>query len=272
MSRIVLTPDLRQEYQDLFSTCDIRSEHATAIDHLASALLAERDRYHAAGASLGIPWFVVAALHYGETGGDFTVHLHNGDPLTDRTQHLPADRPLTGEPPFHWEDSASDALRLHYDDRWTDWSIAGVLFRLESHGGWSYRLRQPPFPSPYLWHGSMHYSQGKYAADNVWSETAVPQRYGVAVILRRLAELGFILFSDPELSVPEPLVRYTETEVSPWVIALQRFLNTLPGVYLKVDGYAGPRTSAAFGKLTGQRLPGDPHDIAVCRGSVSEQT
>ena len=246
MSRIVLTPALRQEYQALFATCDIRPEYAATVDHWAGVWMANRDRYHAAGSALQIPWGVVAALHYAETGADFSVHLHNGDPLTERTQHLPAGRPVAGEPPFAWEGSAADALALYHDDQWHDWSLAGILFRLEGHGGWSYRLRQPPLPSPYLWHGSIHYSQGKYVADQVWSDSGIPQRLGVAVILRRLAEQGLITFPEPGRLPPEPLVRYAETEFSPWVIALQRFLNTLPGIYLKVDGCAGPRLGRAL--------------------------
>ncbi len=260
MSRIALTPELQHEYQRLFATGVIRPERTAEVEEWVDAVMADRDRYRAVGRRLNVPWFVVAVLHEADTGRDFTVHLHNGDPLNERTRHLPDGRPVEGEPPFTWEDSAADALCLHHFDQWPDWSIAGILFKLEGHSGWSYRLHRPDVLSPYLWNYSTHYHQGKYVADDVWNETAVAQRCGAAVLLRRLAERDLIEFAGDGEFAHGPLLRYAETETSPWVEALQQFLNTLPGIYLKVDGRAGPRTSAALHKLTGRYLLGDPRD------------
>lgn len=260
MSRVVLTEDLQTEYGRLFAACDIRAERAAEVDERVDALLADRDRYRAAGESIKVPWFVVAALHDADTGRDFDVHPHNGDPLTDRTRHLPDGRPLDGEPPFAWEDSAADALRLWHLDQWQDWSIAGILFVLEGHGGWGYRLNHPDVLSPYLWNYSTHYSRGKYITDDTWSETAIAQPCGVAVLLRRLAERGLIEFANDGERVARPLIRYTRMDISPMTEALQRFMNTLPGIFVTVDGLAGPRTSEAFHKLCGRYLLGDPRD------------
>jgi len=259
VSRIALTPELQHEYQRLFAACAIRPERAAEVEEWVDAVMADRERYRTVGRRLDVPWFVVAALHEADTGRDFTVHVHNGDPLTERTRHLPDGRPVVGEPPFSWEDSAADALCLHHFDQWSDWSIAGALFKLEGHGGWGYRLHHPEVPSPYLWNYSTYYSQGKYVADDTWSETAVAPHCGAAVLLRRLAERDLIEFAGDGEFGPGPLLRYAEAETSPWAEAFQRFLNTLPGIYLKVDGRAGPRTSSAFHTLTGQYLPGDPH-------------
>ncbi|HRD65837.1 MAG TPA: hypothetical protein PKY50_06740 [Candidatus Competibacter sp.] len=258
MSRIVLNEELQTDYERLFSACDIRAARMAEVDVLAEGLLADRDRYRLASEQIGVPWFVVAVLHYADTACDFGVHLHNGDPLTGRTRHLPDGRPLRGEPPFAWEDSTVDALCLHHLDQWGDWSIAGTLFKLESHGGWGYRLHHPDVLSPYLWNYSTYYSQGKYVADDTWQETAIAQRCGVAVLLRRLAERGLIEFTGTSERAVWPLLRYTKTETSPWAEVLQRFLNTLPGIYVRVDGLAGPRTSEAFHRLTGRYLLGDP--------------
>jgi lysozyme family protein len=258
MSRMTLTPELQDDYQRRFATCVIREERETEVEALVDVVWSERNRYKKVGEPLNIPWFVVAALHQADVGGDFNVHLHNGDLLTERTRHLPDGRPVEGEPPFSWEDSAADALRLRHFDVWTDWSIAGTLFLLEGHGGWGYRLHHPDVPSPYLWNASAHYTQGKYVTDDTWSETGVAQRCGTAVLLRRLAERGLIEFAGAGEPLTWPLLRYDETEISLWAEALQRFLNTLPGIYVKVDGRAGPRTSAAFRWLTGVYLPGDP--------------
>lgn len=257
MSRVTLTDALRQDYQRLFATCAIREEWAADVEQRLAALLAGRDRYRTVGERLGLPWFVVAVVHEADTGHDFAVHLHNGDPLTERTQHLPDGRPLDGEPPFSWEDSATDALRLYYFDQWLDWSVAGTLFQLEGHAGWGYRLHHPEVPSPYLWNYSQHYTQGRYVTDDTWSDSAVAPSVGVAVLLRRLAECGEIEFATGAEPLSWPLLRYAEAETSPWVEQLQQFLNTLPQIYLKVDGRAGPQTSKAFYQLTGCYLPGD---------------
>jgi hypothetical protein len=39
---------------------------------------------------------------------------------------------------------------------------------------------------------------------------------------------------------------------------LQRWLNTFPGIFVKVDGIPGDRTSEAYRQITGSYLPGDP--------------
>ncbi|MCP5195562.1 MAG: hypothetical protein H6974_02020 [Gammaproteobacteria bacterium] len=258
MSRIVLTDELRHDYQQAFANCVIREERALEIDELTTALFDDRDRYQAVAEQMNIPWFMVAVLHEADAGRDFSVHLHNGDPLTERTRHLPDGRPAVGEPPFCWEDSTADALRLYHFDLWQDWSIAGALFLLEGRGGWGYRLNHPEVPSPYLWNYSTHYTQGKYVTDDAWSETSVAQRCGAAVLLRRLAERGLVEFADWKEPLQWPLLHYSEDIASPWAEMLQRFLNTLPRIYVKVDGCAGPRTSEAFHKVAGLYLPGDP--------------
>jgi lysozyme family protein len=258
MSRIVLTDELRHDYQQMFATCVIHPQWATEVNEITSALVADRERYQTVSQKLNVPWFVVAVLHASDAGRDFSVHPHNGDPLTERTRHLPNGRPVEGEPPFCWEDSAADALRLYHFDLWRDWSIAGILFLLEGHGGWGYRLHHSEVPSPYLWNYSTHYIQGKYVTDDTWSETSIAQRCGAAVLLRRLVERDLIELDDPEKPSNWPLLRYAENSDSSWVEALQRFMNTLPGIYVKVDGLAGPRTSDAFYKLTGWYLLGDP--------------
>ena len=258
MSRIVLTDELRHDYQQMFATCVIHQEWAAEVDEITNALAEGRERYQIVGQRLNVPWFVVAVLHESEVGRNFSVHLHNGDPLTERTRHLPDGRPIEGKLPFSWEDSATDALRFYHFDLWQDWSIADILFLLEGRGGWGYRLHHPEVPSPYLWNYSTHYSQGKYVTDDTWSEVSIAQRCGAAVLLRRLAERDLIELHDPGERLDWPLMRYDESVTSPWVEALQCFMNTLPGIYVKVDGRAGPRTSEAFCKLAGLYLLGDP--------------
>ncbi len=104
--------------------------------------------------------------------------------------HIPAGRPVEGEPPFSWEESARDALRHQKFDDVDDWSLAGVLYQIEKYNGWGYRLHHPEVLSPYLWSFSNHYDRGKYIADGTWSETARSRQCGAAALIRRLEERG----------------------------------------------------------------------------------
>ncbi|MDM7915950.1 MAG: hypothetical protein ACE15D_15000 [Candidatus Eisenbacteria bacterium] len=266
MPTVSFTEALRREYERLFETCVVRPERAQAIETITSTLQQNRARYEAATARIGVPWFFAGAVHSLEADLDFTKHLHNGDPLDHRTVHVPAGRPLAGNPPFRWEESAADALGMRGVSAQTDWSLAGTLYQLEAYNGWGYRLQHPHVLSPYLWAGCRHYQSGKYVADGTWSDTAVSKQCGAAVLLRRMVERGMIEFADrpaPPADAPPLVVRYSETLPSdPAVVAraegLQRWLNTIPGIFVKVDGVPGPRTSDAYRKVTGSYLPGDP--------------
>jgi lysozyme family protein len=266
MPNVRLTQSLRDEYEQLFDSCMIRPERVNAVQEIVGDLYANRSRYQSVAGALGIPWFFVAVIHNMEAGRDFTKHLHNGDPLSRRTVHVPAGRPKGGSPPFSWEESANDALSLKRLSAETDWSLAGTLYQIERYNGWGYRLYHPHVLSPYLWSFSRHYRSGKYIADGTWSDTAVSRQCGAAVLLRRMAEIHQIEFRDrpiPGEDSPPLIVKYAKRKSrDPLVLSqaqdLQRWLNTYPGIFLKVDGVPGGRTSEAFKRVTGHYLPGDP--------------
>ena len=260
MARIALTQALRDEYGRLFATCDIRAGVAAQVEKLVDRISSARPRYEeVAGEDEHPPWFVVGVLHAMECGLSFAEHLHNGDPLTARTTHVPKGRPPEGEPPFTWEESADDALELEGWRRWTDYSVAGALYEIEAYNGFGYRLHHPQVLSPYLWSGSVHYTSGKYVSDGTWSDTAVSRQIGAAVLLRRLAERGLAAFADAGVD-DIPRVRYAPRVVSNAARELQRWLNGHPGIFVKVDGKAGKRTSDAFRVVTGHYLEGDPRE------------
>lgn len=267
MSGISLTPALRAEYERLFETCVIRPERAAVVERLAGQLAATKTRYENVGRPLGIPWPFIAVTHSMESSQRFDRHLHNGDPLTARTRQVPAGRPRTGNPPFTWEESAKDALTMKGLGTGTDWSLAGMLYQLERYNGWGYRRYHPHVLSPYLWSFSTHYRSGKYVADGRWSETAVSQQCGAAVLLRRMIERGLFGFSDqrlPSSETPKPLIigyratKFADSEKERQALALQTWLNTHPGIFVKLDGIPGQRTSDAYRSVTGHYLPGDP--------------
>ena len=265
MAKVSLTPALRLEYETLFNGCAIRPERFRAVNDLVAAITANRARYGAVSDALGVPWHFIGVIHNLEAGLDFTRHLHNGDPLSARTRQVPKNRPRLGVPPFTWEQSAQDAIALKGLGTHTDWSLAGTLYQLENYNGWGYRLFHQHVLSPYLWSFSTHYSSGKYVADGTWSDSARSAQCGAAVLLRRMAENGQIQFPDQPPPAPEarPLVRYSSKKPKDpaefrRAEQLQIWLNTFPGIFVKVDGMAGQRTSEAYRKVTGAFLPGDP--------------
>jgi len=262
---IKFTGLLREEYQRLFDTCQVRPDKAAEVEKGVGRIESNRTRYEAVGEPLQIPWWLIAVIHNMEASLSFKAHLHNGDPLSRRTVNEPAGRPKEGHPPFSWEVSATDALTYDRIDQWQDWSLPAVLYKLEGYNGWGYRRYHPEVLSPYLWSGANHYRSGKYVKDGRWSDTAGSAQLGAAVLLRRIAEKNLVAFTQPvEVdTVSAPLLRYAPREESVYAKQLQVFLNTLPGIFVKEDGLAGERTSDAFKKVTGFFLHGDPRSQAA---------
>ena len=123
-----------------------------------------------------------------ECGFNFGTHLHNGDPLTARTVHVPANRPAVGSPPFTWRDSASDALIFEGFSQETAWSIPRMLYLFERYNGFGYRKLR--VPSPYLWSFSNLYIKGKFVSDGHFDPDAVSAQSGAGVILKALQAQG----------------------------------------------------------------------------------
>ncbi len=236
---------LKSDYQLFFDSCLIRPERAAAVNALAAKLAANRARYERVGKPLGIPWYVIGAIHAMESGMSFSGHLHNGDPLSARTTNWPPGRPKSGRPPFTWEQSATDALTGQGLNTWKDWSLPGALYKLEAYNGWGYRSLAKPIPSPYLWSFSNHYKAGKYVADGKYSPTAVSAQCGVAVLLKRLAQLG--LLEAPEhgprtLQLTNPHLVGADVENAQMLLAKNPFGDFQPG---GVDGEFGEVTADA---------------------------
>ena len=292
MAKLTLTDALRADYDDLFQGCTINAGKQATVEKLVDSLLANKGRYAAVGGQIGVPWHMVAVIHNMESSQSFKGHLHNGDPLTARTKQVPKGYPKTGNPPFTWEESAIDALTLHGLQKWSDWTVPGTLYQLETYNGVGYRLFHPQVKSPYLWSFSNRYTSGKYVADGTWSNSAVSQQCGAAVLLRRMIERGLIGFTDQPLPAPlaapvppppvpappppaQPAPVVIVTPAGPLVStyakkkptddaviakgkALQNWLSTFPGIFLTPDGWTGEKTSNAYKVVTGNFLPGDP--------------
>jgi len=249
-----LTNALRTEYMRLWQTCQVT--RPADVNAQCTRLLKGMSAYTEVASVILCPWYMVGVVHILETGGRWDAHLHNGDPLQKRTTHVPAGQPMDGDPPFTWVSSAIDALTLKRWDRVGVWREPEMLYQLEAYNGWGYRAYHSDVLSPYLWAGSDHYSRGKYVADGKWSANAVSKQIGAAVLLRRLAERGDIEIQHP--STPWPMIHYGPGKPRPQVATMQAWLNSLPGIALKVDGHAGPLTSQAVHQVFGEYLVGDP--------------
>jgi lysozyme family protein len=176
--------DLRGEYQNFFDSCRVRPEFQDNVNFYVSRLTKFKNVYSDVGTGLNIPWYVIGILHGLECGFNFGTHLHNGDPLSARTTHVPANRPTQGNPPFTWRDSARDAMVIKGYDKVTDWSPQRALFLFEKYNGFGYR--KIGIPSPYLWSFSNLYVKGKFVADHKFDANAVSKQCGAGVMLKVL--------------------------------------------------------------------------------------
>jgi lysozyme family protein len=191
---------LADDYARLWRTMSIVPARLGIADAAARRLIKDRPRYAAVSAATAAPAALIMVIHERESGGRFDRHLHNGDPLTARTVHVPAGRPEEGAPPFTWEESAADALRCQKLDGIApaDWTIARACLALESYNGFGYRRRG--LRSPYLWAGTNHQQPGKYVADGRFDPAATDRQLGACAVLARLIALDPGLAFDPALS------------------------------------------------------------------------
>jgi lysozyme family protein len=187
VSRIDKTA-LSAENEQLFSQAIIDPSRMSELERTVDLIKANKARYQTVEAATGVPWFIVALVHFAETAGSFATHLHNGDPLSSRTVHVPIGRPAEGNPPFSWEDSAIDAVRLQgWQNEPGGFSTVGVLlFRLEGFDGYGYHSRN--VRSPFIWACTNLYISGKYVADHVFDPNVKQKNCGLAALLKLLMQ------------------------------------------------------------------------------------
>ena len=177
---------IQMTYAEMYKQAKIKPEKLAEVRWVAAKIQANKPRYEAVVLSLenGMPYWFVGIIHFMEGGGKFTRHLHNGDPLTAKTVNVPKGRPLKGNPPYSWEESAIDALTYMKYDKITDWGIQNCLDLFEKYNGGGYKRRG--LPSPYLWSYTQFYTKGKYVKDGKYDPNAVSKQPGVAAIMKEL--------------------------------------------------------------------------------------
>lgn len=218
-------------YTTLWAQMDIKPERLALVTRQADKIISFKDRYQPIVDATGVPYYVIGLMHLRESNFNFNTHLHNGDPLTARTYHVPAGRPIKGNPPFTFEESAIDALRQKGYDKITDWSIERIAYILEKYNGFGYVSRG--VNSPYLWASTDNYTRGKYIRDGVYSSTTVDTQLGTMAILKVIFDKteGAPKISQTQIAIEAPKAeppKITTKELTKvsrkawWTVLLQR--------------------------------------------------
>jgi lysozyme family protein len=177
------------------------------FDRVAKRLVASKDRYKSVERRTGVPWFIIAVIHEREASQNWNTQLGQGDPLTQRSVHVPK-----GRGPFPtWEDGAYDALALVPAVRCKVARLvagrrADAVGRIQWAG-----YANKGLPSPYVWAGTDQYVKGKYVSDGVFDPNAVDRQLGCAGLILAMAKLDpSVSFGDtaipppPDIPAPKP--------------------------------------------------------------------
>lgn len=181
---------VKAEYEYRWQTCEIDPSMNNSAFYVVSHIKSNKSLYEAASAlANGIPWYMIAAVHWREASGDFTKNLVNGESWRLVTTLVPK-----GLGPWEsWVAAAADALKPSQP---FEVSIGGVFFALEAHNGLGYRIYHPDVPNPYIYSGTQFYSKGKYASDGKFDPELVDKQLGCMAILKALENKGEVLFGN----------------------------------------------------------------------------
>lgn len=177
---------LKGEYSRRWAAMTINPSRRPGMELIANKIIANQKRYENLQKLTGVPWYFIGMLHFRESSCNFNRHLHNGDPLSGKTYHVPAGRIPGKNPPYTFEESAVDALAMMGYTKIKNWTVEQIAYRSEMFNGFGYRMNG--FPSAYLWAGTNQYRSGKYIADGVFDPNAVDTQQGTMGVLKVILE------------------------------------------------------------------------------------
>ena len=173
----------KNEYVQLYETCEIDNK----IYPLVASIYAKIKSFENVYSKIKIaPPIVIGCIHYRESNFNFRKHLHNGDPLTSRTIHVPKGRPKNGEPPFSWVESATDALMDRAKPK--EWNLNSACEFLERYNGLGYYKRG--YQSPYIFGNTNLHQKGKFTSDGKFNPEAKTKQIGASVFICELGLFG----------------------------------------------------------------------------------
>lgn len=162
--------------------------HASAeLSDAISAIIANESRYLSVSKIIGVPTWVIGALHYRESSFDFKTWLANGDPLTGKTVHMPVGL----GPASSWEEGAVISLKHEGWGPGMQWDLANALIHCRDYNGKGYDNRG--IESPYIWASTNQYKSGLFTSDGHFDPNKVDHRLGVAAIAIGLKIHGYNL-------------------------------------------------------------------------------
>lgn len=185
---IKVCPYTDVEYEKKYNKARVLEVYKNTLKSLVNYIVTNKGRYLSVERNTGVPWWVVAGIHFKESSGDFKTYLQNGDPLFNAsglaipTKHVPV-----GVGPFDpqdWENAAVHALGGPEAHRASGGSLGCWLRFCEAYNGYGYRKRG--VATPYLWSGTDQYSKGYFTADGVFNPQAVAKSPGVVPIAKLL--------------------------------------------------------------------------------------
>lgn len=172
---------LAPDWEYMWDTCKIDDHRRGEVFRTVNQIIGNVHRYRAVERQTGVPWKLIAAIHYRESTLRFSGCLHNGDPLPGPTRNVPKGRGPFGS----WEHSAIDALRLVGFHRLGFEDDVACLVGAETFNGKGYRRRGEY--SPYVWAGTNWSDErGKFVADGRFDKEAPERQLGVAALILEL--------------------------------------------------------------------------------------
>lgn len=178
-------------YSNLWDKATVKPEHiAGALEICNKRIIPAKSRYLAVEKATGVPWWWIACTDTRESDNNPRTHLHNGDPLSGYTYHVPAGRPKVAHgPPFTWSESAIDAITMppHNLALVKFWSVERGSFEWERYNGEGY-IRQNE-NSPYVYGWTTEQEWGKYVSDGRYERGAWDNQAGTVALVKVLATL-----------------------------------------------------------------------------------
>ncbi len=175
-----------RNYEALFKKLSYSKNTASLAKAIIKNMEAYRPLYNEVESRTGIPAEIIFIIHYLESNCNFKCHLHNGDPLTARTIHVPKGRPKNGEPPFSWVESATDALMDRAKPK--EWNLNSACEFLERYNGLGYYKRG--YQSPYIFGNTNLHQKGKFTSDGKFNPEAKTKQIGASVFICELGLFG----------------------------------------------------------------------------------
>jgi len=179
----------------LFENINYRKNMMRPLKKVATEMQKYKEEYFEPVAKkAGVPWELVAAIHYRECGNNFSkfnTYLHNGQKLGTPTTIVPKGKNFPNNK-NGWISAAEDALintvrvqeigtEFQYDN--TDHLIKSAAIA-ELFNGPGYRKKGAT--SPYVFSGTNRYSSGKYVKDGVFDPSEIDKQSGIIAIMTAL--------------------------------------------------------------------------------------